>query len=55
MSLGIYHGVTRMDEGVVTHVQRSKGLSRKVGSPIMELVMMSRDAADVLKFQIMGD
>ena len=40
-----------MDEGVVVDVRGGKGFACKVGKPIMELVVTSRDEAILLEIQ----
>ena len=47
--------MTRINEGVVTHLQGGKSFSRKVSDPIRELVITRNDEAALLIIQILGD
>ena len=51
MGLSLLDYKTWMDEGVVVHVRGGKGFSCKVGSPITDIVMLSRDEATFLAIQ----
>ena len=45
------HGATCVGFCVVTHMCGVEGLARKVGDPIMELVVTCRYEASLLEFQ----
>ena len=54
MGLSLLHNATWVDEEVIAHVQQSKGFSVQVGNPVTELVVTSRDKADLFTVQGVG-
>ena len=51
MVLDLPHGMTWVDEGVVTHMRGSKGFYGQVRDPITELIITSHDEANLLTVQ----
>ena len=44
-----------MDKEVATHMQRCKGLSGKVGDPVTDLIVPSRDETTVFAVECVGN
>ena len=51
MVLTLLHGLTWMDNGAIAHTRGGKYFAYEVGNPITELVMTSRDEANLLTIQ----